>query len=97
MAGLYPRPGKGRRGGEEDPKGLPTSICYKIIYCATIIPPLWCFFYLKEQTRRSERKNRDEFRKLMEGHVAPGILTAKTHWQDYCSKVTRYIFFQPLN
>ncbi|XP_077253317.1 pre-mRNA-processing protein 40A isoform X2 [Tasmannia lanceolata] len=41
----------------------------------------------KEQLRRSERKNRDEFRKLMEGHVADGILTAKTHWRDYCMKV----------
>ncbi|KAK4742651.1 hypothetical protein SAY87_000652 [Trapa incisa] len=41
----------------------------------------------KEQTRRNERKNRDVFRKLMEGHVATGILTAKTHWQDYCLKI----------
>ncbi|XP_017701078.1 pre-mRNA-processing protein 40A-like isoform X3 [Phoenix dactylifera] len=41
----------------------------------------------KEQLRRQERKNRDEFRKLMEGHVAAGILTAKTHWRDYCMQV----------
>ncbi|PKI72468.1 hypothetical protein CRG98_007135 [Punica granatum] len=41
----------------------------------------------KEQTRRAERKNRDEFRKLMEGHASAGILTAKTHWRDYCLKV----------
>ncbi|PQP93470.1 pre-mRNA-processing protein 40A isoform X1 [Prunus yedoensis var. nudiflora] len=41
----------------------------------------------KEQLRRVERKNRDEFRKLMEEHVADGILTAKTHWRDYCMKV----------
>uniref|UniRef100_A0A7N2N8C4 FF domain-containing protein n=1 Tax=Quercus lobata TaxID=97700 RepID=A0A7N2N8C4_QUELO len=41
----------------------------------------------KEQLRRAERKNRDEFRLLMEGHVATGILTAKTHWLDYCLKV----------
>ncbi|XXG75331.1 hypothetical protein AAC387_Pa07g3861 [Persea americana] len=41
----------------------------------------------KEQLRRAERKNRDDFRKLMEGHVAAGILTAKTHWRDYCMKV----------
>ncbi|KAL6010577.1 hypothetical protein ACLOJK_001011 [Asimina triloba] len=41
----------------------------------------------KEQLRRAERKNRDEFRKLMEGHVASGILTAKIHWRDYCMKV----------
>ncbi|XP_073112441.1 pre-mRNA-processing protein 40A isoform X1 [Elaeis guineensis] len=41
----------------------------------------------KEQLRRQERKNRDEFRKLMEEHVAAGILTAKTHWRDYCMQV----------
>ncbi|GAV56638.1 WW domain-containing protein/FF domain-containing protein [Cephalotus follicularis] len=41
----------------------------------------------KEQLRRTERKNRDEFRKLMEEHVDAGILTAKTHWRDYCLKV----------
>ncbi|KAI5563702.1 hypothetical protein POPTR_014G013100v4 [Populus trichocarpa] len=41
----------------------------------------------KEQLRRAERKNRDEFRKLLEEHVASGSLTAKTHWLDYCLKV----------
>uniref|UniRef100_A0A1D1XH56 Pre-mRNA-processing factor 40 A n=1 Tax=Anthurium amnicola TaxID=1678845 RepID=A0A1D1XH56_9ARAE len=41
----------------------------------------------KEQLRRTERKNRDEFRKLMEEHIATGVLTAKTHWRDYCLKV----------
>ncbi|OAY85434.1 Pre-mRNA-processing protein 40A [Ananas comosus] len=41
----------------------------------------------KEQIRRLERKNRDEFRKLMEGHIATGVLTAKTHWRDYCMQV----------
>ncbi|KAJ7966494.1 pre-mRNA-processing protein 40A [Quillaja saponaria] len=41
----------------------------------------------KEQLRRAERKNRDEFRKLMGEHVAAGTLTAKTRWHDYCSKV----------
>ncbi|XVF64223.1 hypothetical protein PTKIN_Ptkin09bG0151300 [Pterospermum kingtungense] len=41
----------------------------------------------KEQLRRAERKNRDAFRKLMEEHVADGILTAKTYWRDYCLKV----------
>ncbi|MCL7023420.1 hypothetical protein MKW94_009241 [Papaver nudicaule] len=41
----------------------------------------------KEQLRRAERKNRDEFRKLMEDHVAAGDLTAKTHWRVYCMKV----------
>ncbi|KAL7227445.1 hypothetical protein ACSBR1_022322 [Camellia fascicularis] len=40
-----------------------------------------------EELRKAERKNRDEFRKLMEGHVAAGILTAETHWRDYCMKV----------
>ncbi|GMQ01204.1 hypothetical protein CsSME_00047922 [Camellia sinensis var. sinensis] len=40
-----------------------------------------------EELRKAERKNRDEFRKLMEGHVAAGILTAETHWRDYCTKV----------
>ncbi|OMO63416.1 hypothetical protein COLO4_32485 [Corchorus olitorius] len=37
----------------------------------------------QEELRKAERKNRDEFRKLMEGHVSAGTLTAKTHWRDY--------------
>ncbi|KAG0477800.1 hypothetical protein HPP92_012519 [Vanilla planifolia] len=41
----------------------------------------------REQLRHQERKNRDAFRKLMEGDIASGILTAKTHWRDYCLKV----------
>ncbi|XP_027093459.1 pre-mRNA-processing protein 40A isoform X2 [Coffea arabica] len=41
----------------------------------------------KEQLRRAERKNRDAFRKLMEEHIAAGILNAKTLWRDYCQKV----------
>ncbi|KAG9451749.1 hypothetical protein H6P81_004653 [Aristolochia fimbriata] len=41
----------------------------------------------KEQLRRAERKNRDEFRKLLEDHITSGIITAKTHWRDYCMKV----------
>lgn len=41
----------------------------------------------KEQLRRAERKNRDEFRKLMEEHVDAGTLTAKTSWREYCLKV----------
>ncbi|XP_073025755.1 pre-mRNA-processing protein 40A-like [Primulina eburnea] len=40
-----------------------------------------------EDMRKAERKNRDEFRKLMEEHVVNGILTANTHWRDYCTKV----------
>ncbi|XP_022870866.1 pre-mRNA-processing protein 40A-like isoform X2 [Olea europaea var. sylvestris] len=41
----------------------------------------------KEQLKRAERKNRDEFRKMMEDHMASGTLTAKTHWLDYCKMV----------
>lgn len=41
----------------------------------------------REEQRKAERKNRDEFRKLMEEHVALGILTAKTLWRDYCIQV----------
>lgn len=40
-----------------------------------------------EEQRKTERKNRDEFRKLMEEHVSAGVLTSKTHWRDYCMKV----------
>ncbi|KAL5706672.1 hypothetical protein ACHQM5_024810 [Ranunculus cassubicifolius] len=42
---------------------------------------------LKEKLRRTERKNRDDFRKLMEEDVGAGVLTAKTQWRDYCIKV----------
>lgn len=41
----------------------------------------------KERVRRGERKNRDAFRKLLEEHIADGVLTAKTQWRDYCLKV----------
>lgn len=47
----------------------------------------------QEELRKAERKNRDEFRKLMEADVALGTLTAKTHWRDYCMKVTKIIHF----
>ncbi|PHT69479.1 hypothetical protein T459_28966 [Capsicum annuum] len=40
-----------------------------------------------EEFRKAERKNRDEFRKLMEEHVAAGILNTKTNWRDYCIKI----------
>ncbi|XP_023760424.1 pre-mRNA-processing protein 40A isoform X1 [Lactuca sativa] len=40
-----------------------------------------------EEIRKTERKNRDEFRKLMEGHIASGMLTSKSHWREYCNKV----------
>lgn len=46
---------------------------------------------MKEQLRRSERKNRDAFRKLMEEHIAAGTLNAKALWHDYCLKVKAYI------
>ncbi|OWM64775.1 hypothetical protein CDL15_Pgr028492 [Punica granatum] len=41
----------------------------------------------QEELRKVERKNRDEFRKLMDEHIASGMLTAKTHWHDYHMKV----------
>lgn len=41
----------------------------------------------KEEIRKAERRNRDEFRKLMEEHVAEGSLTAKTRWREYHSKI----------
>ncbi|KAH9695055.1 pre-mRNA-processing protein 40A [Citrus sinensis] len=50
----------------------------------------------KEVLRRAERKNRDEFRKLLEGDVASGTLTAKTHWRDYCMKIYMHIWQSPL-
>lgn len=40
-----------------------------------------------------ERKNRDEFRRLMEEHVVSGILTTSTHWRDYCMKVSLPTWF----
>lgn len=43
---------------------------------------------IQDQLRRAERRNRDAFRTMMEGHVASGILTAKIYWRDYCAKVT---------
>ncbi|KAJ9175080.1 hypothetical protein P3X46_013662 [Hevea brasiliensis] len=41
----------------------------------------------KEEMRKAERKNHDEFRKLLEQHVADGSLIAKAHWHDYQLKV----------
>nr|GEW53715.1 pre-mRNA-processing protein 40A-like isoform X1 [Tanacetum cinerariifolium] len=40
-----------------------------------------------EDLRKTERKNRDEFRKLMEEHRASGMLTSKSIWRDYVIKV----------
>uniref|UniRef100_A0ACD5ZC63 Uncharacterized protein n=1 Tax=Avena sativa TaxID=4498 RepID=A0ACD5ZC63_AVESA len=41
----------------------------------------------KEQKWRQERKNRDEFRKMLEQHVSNGTLNSKTHWREYCAQV----------
>lgn len=66
-------------------------ICVIVLLCSlSLLSILFLFLFvidIKEQLRRAERKNRDAFRKLMEEHVAAGILTAKTHWRDYCMKV----------
>ncbi|KAL4558956.1 hypothetical protein LXL04_031082 [Taraxacum kok-saghyz] len=48
----------------------------------------------KEHIKRVERKNRDEFRKMMEEDVASGALTAKTQWRDYCQKVKETVAYQ---
>lgn len=41
----------------------------------------------KDQLKRTERKNRDAFRKMLDGHIASGMLTARTHWLDYCMQI----------
>ncbi|KAI5391628.1 Pre-mRNA-processing protein 40A [Lathyrus oleraceus] len=41
----------------------------------------------KERLCRGERQNHDAFRKLLEEHIADGVLTAKTQWRGYCLKV----------
>ncbi|XP_074279208.1 pre-mRNA-processing protein 40A isoform X1 [Silene latifolia] len=41
----------------------------------------------KEQLRRAERKNRDEFRKMLEDDILIGAITAKTNWREYSAKV----------
>ncbi|XP_021988535.1 pre-mRNA-processing protein 40A isoform X2 [Helianthus annuus] len=48
----------------------------------------------KEHIKRVERKNRDEFRKMLEEHVTSGTLTAKTQWRDYCQKVKESVAYQ---
>ncbi|KAJ8766677.1 hypothetical protein K2173_004501 [Erythroxylum novogranatense] len=40
----------------------------------------------QEKMRRTERKNHDAFRKMMEEHIAAGALIAQTRWQEYCLK-----------
>ncbi|CAN8258741.1 unnamed protein product [Cochlearia groenlandica] len=42
----------------------------------------------KEELKKAERKHRDEFRGLIDEHIATGELTAKTSWHDYIVKVT---------
>ncbi|XP_010557530.1 PREDICTED: pre-mRNA-processing protein 40B isoform X2 [Tarenaya hassleriana] len=42
---------------------------------------------LKEELKKAERKNRDEFRKLIDEHISTGVLTAKISWRDYLTKV----------
>ncbi|XP_006406474.2 pre-mRNA-processing protein 40B isoform X2 [Eutrema salsugineum] len=41
----------------------------------------------KEEQKKAERKHRDEFRGLIDEHIAKGELTAKTSWRDYLTKV----------
>ncbi|CAI9266373.1 unnamed protein product [Lactuca saligna] len=48
----------------------------------------------KDHIKRVERKNRDEFRKMMEEDVNSGTLTAKTQWRDYCQKVKESVAYQ---
>nr|XP_010313077.1 pre-mRNA-processing protein 40A isoform X1 [Solanum lycopersicum] len=50
-----------------------------------------------EELRKAERKNRDEFRKLMEEHVAVGMLNAKTIWRDYCIKIKDIAAYQAVS
>lgn len=57
---------------------------------------MWLRFILilsetQEEARKAERRNRDEFRKLMDDHIAAGVLGVKTHWRDYCMKVSNLI------
>lgn len=58
---------------------------------------IWGFVGAQEELRKTERKNRDDFRKLMEEHLAAGTLTAKSHWRDYCMKVKKPFSFLLLN
>ncbi|PWA46079.1 pre-mRNA-processing protein 40A [Artemisia annua] len=48
----------------------------------------------KERIKRVERKNRDEFRKMLDEHVVSGTLNAKTQWRDYCPKVKESVAYQ---
>ena len=70
---------------EEEQRRIQKVHFSKLIDLGFIIKML--FLMIQEQLRRAERKNRDEFRKLLEEHAAAGTLTARTHWRDYCLKV----------
>ncbi|XP_024527383.1 pre-mRNA-processing protein 40A isoform X2 [Selaginella moellendorffii] len=50
----------------------------------------------KEQIRRKERKNRDEFRSLLEFHKAAGILVARCPWRDYLAKIKEHPAYQAI-
>ncbi|EFJ38578.1 hypothetical protein SELMODRAFT_402621 [Selaginella moellendorffii] len=50
----------------------------------------------KEQIRRKERKNRDEFRSLLESHKAAGILVARCPWRDYLAKIKEHPAYQAI-
>ena len=59
-------------------------ICVKQIWMYDLFSkPMLC---VQEQQRRKERKNRDEFRKLLEDHRESGTLNARLTWKDYVSK-----------
>lgn len=47
-------------------------------------------FLYQEQLRRAERKNRDEFRNMLEADIAGGVINAKTSWREYCGKVPSF-------
>lgn len=65
------------------------SIIISLVGLSAIEGLRLCFIHyeIQEQLRKAERKNREEFRKLMDEHVATGILTAKTYWRDYYMEV----------
>ncbi|XP_076959980.1 pre-mRNA-processing protein 40A-like isoform X1 [Bidens hawaiensis] len=48
----------------------------------------------KDHIKRVERKNRDEFRKVLDEDVLSGTITAKTQWRDYCQKVKESVAYQ---
>jgi hypothetical protein len=82
--GVHSASGERRGRTEVDTKGT----TFSDLFCNIL------FLYMKiklvdmqEQARRQQRKNRDEFRKMLEEHVANGTITARTWWRDYCAQV----------